>query len=141
MTLSAQLTIAFNGTTIQVEAPGPNGTRRKIEGATFDDLPTWLKTELLSQLDEQREKRRKALMTLQAQNVQYVAETLHDPALARRVWGPEWVESRTLRARLAKPNQYDPISGRIVTAKTNPNGTGSKKVRNTALPIDLEFDQ
>lgn len=136
-TLSAQITLSWDGNQIRCEAPGSNGSRRKIADATFDDLPLWLKTELLSQLEEQRDKQRQALMATQRENVQYVAEN-HNVGLATKIWGKDWVASRVLKARIARAGQFDPISGKIVSETQRDPKT--KKPINHAQALDLEFD-
>lgn len=125
--LSGQITLSWDGAVLRAEAPGRNGARQKIEDATFADLPLWLKTQLISQLEDARDRQRNHLMSIQRENVQYVSES-QNIAFAKKIWGSDWIASRTIRARLAKPGQYDPISGKI---------RGAEKPEKEILDLDL----
>lgn len=47
---TSQLILAWDGLTLKVEAPSSNGTRKKIENVSFDDLPETIQFELQTQL-------------------------------------------------------------------------------------------
>lgn len=96
---SANLVIAFDGTSLRIEAAGLNGMRQKVEGVSFTDLPIEIRAALLDQLDRSRAKARSDSMEIERQNIAYVAEN-HGVALARKIWGGERATSRTMRARL-----------------------------------------
>lgn len=115
--ISGQVTISWDEVSLKIEAPSRNGARQKIEGVLFFDLPLEIRHNLIAQIEGARDRARAELMSVQRNNVQYVADE-HNPALARKIWGSDWVESRTLRSRLAKaagPGQFDPIKQKIVT--------------------------
>ena len=95
----ASLIVAWDGATVKVEAGSPNGTRRKIEGISFNALHFEMQVELTDQMDRIRAKQRSDLMSTQGQNIQYVASE-HDTALANKIWGNGRAESRVQRARL-----------------------------------------
>lgn len=111
--LIGQITISYDGTTIRAEAPGRNGTRQKIDGILFSDLPLELRENLIAQIESARDRNRADLMKTQNNNIQSVAEK-HSIGFARKIWGNDWILSRTMKSRVAKAGQYDPISGRII---------------------------
>lgn len=100
--ISAQLTISWDGVSLRIEAPGRNGARQKVEGILFDELPLDLKTNLIAQLEAEKDRRRNEIMALQRKNVDYVANDLRSVNLATKIWGSDWVESRTLNAQLSR---------------------------------------
>ena len=135
--LIGTVVIQFDGSSLKCESPGKNGMRQKVEGISFSDLPPEIQHTLLAQIESARDHNRNELMAQQRQSVQYVSETLRDVALAKRVWGNDYVESRTLRARLAKAGQYDPISGKIKTENTKQKQAHDP--RGVAPMLDIEF--
>lgn len=132
---TAQLIIAFDGTALRIEAAGANGARQRIEGVSFSDLPFEIKVALTDQLDKLRAKARAELMTVQGQNIQYVAEN-HNLGLATRIWGKS-AESRVMRARLKYSSEN---AGNIAPdgkAKREPSATSEKRDRK--LPAALKL--
>ena len=83
--LTAQITLAWDGTTLRAEMPGTNGSRRKVETATFDDLPLWLKTELITEIERQRDRAAVELRQRQNENISYVVDR-HGKAVAKKLW-------------------------------------------------------
>lgn len=83
--LSAQITLAWDGTTLRAEMPGTNGSRRKVETATFDDLPLWLKTELITEIERQRDRAAADLRQRQNENISYVVDR-HGKQVAKKLW-------------------------------------------------------
>jgi hypothetical protein len=131
--LSAQLVIAYDGSTLKVEAAGANGARDKIAGVLFDELPFEIRTALIDQLDRLRAKARADLMALQGQNIQYVAQN-HNVALAQKIWGNDKALSRVQRARL----QYSsPNAGNLDASGKLKSEKRPAKKTNTAESLEL----
>lgn len=122
-----QITISFDGTTLRAEAPGRNGSRQKITDISFSDLPFSLRENLISQIEAIKDRNKAELIKTQNKNIQSVAEN-HNIGFARKIWGDDWIFSKTMRARVAKAGQYDPISGKIKTT-----GKSEKEI----LELDL----
>lgn len=129
--IQGQLTIRWDGATLQVEAPGRNGMRQKVEGVYLYDLPLEIQHNLLSQVEEARDRNRAELLTTQRDNIAYVAGAQGMGIdFARKIWPSANIQSRTIRARLAKAGQYDPISGKI---------RGAEKPTKEILDLDLDL--
>jgi hypothetical protein len=87
MTVSAQLTIAWNGSTLCVEgASDANGGRAKIP-CTFAELPPELREWLDTRLAQLRDRETATLRQRQTDNANYIAKDLRAPMLAERVYG------------------------------------------------------
>lgn len=130
--IQGQLIIRWDGATLQVEAPGRNGARQKVEGVYLSDLPLEIQHNLISQVEDARDRNAAELQTTQRNNIAYVASA---PGMgigfARQIWKDADIQSRTMRARLAKAGQYDPILGKI---------RGADKPEKEILDLDLDFD-
>lgn len=113
-----QITISFDGATLRAEAPGRNGSRQKITDISFSDLPFSLRENLISQIETIKDRNKAELIKTQNANIQKTAEN-HNIGFARKIWGNDWIFSRTMRARVAKAGQYDPISGKIKSSDKN----------------------
>lgn len=123
----AQITISFDGATLRAEAPGRNGSRQKIEGIYFESLPFEIRENLIAQIESIKDRNKAELIKTQNRNIQKTAEN-HNISFARKIWGDDWIFSKTIRARVAKAGQYDPVSGKIKT---------SDKIEKEILEIDL----
>lgn len=100
-----QLTIFLDDAgTIHAEAPGTNGSRKKIDlYGSGDDWKSIILAELHLQLTELRAKARADLQTQQLENIKYVVEN-HNEKLAKRVWPSELVFNRSLQRQLQDTN-------------------------------------
>jgi hypothetical protein len=127
--IQGQLIIQWDGATLRVEAPGRNGSRQKVEGVYLSDLPLEMQHSLLSQVEDARDRNRAELLATQRENIAYVAGARGmGVEFARQIWPSATITSRTMRARLAKAGQYDPISGKI---------RGETKPQKEILDLDL----
>lgn len=115
--LSAQLTLAWDGATLRVEAPGRNGSRQKVEGISFSDLPQDLRNHLTSEIEAQRDQSRKATQQTQNQNIRYVSQS-HGRGVAASVWHDgELAFNRSWKKHLA---------GEVGNLSVSPRDAGSK---------------
>lgn len=85
--LFAQLTIAFDGSQLRCEGSSDtNGSRAKIEGIAFRDLPLELRDWLDTRLTQLREREAASRRAQKIETANYVAKT-HGKALAERCFG------------------------------------------------------
>lgn len=129
-TTSAQLIIAFDSATLKIEMAGENGAREKIDGVSFSELPFAIREALVAKLDANRARERSKLMTLQGQNIQYVAQA-HDTALANKIWGNGRAESRVQRARLRYSSEN---AGNVDASGNAKRETANTSPRKPAVP-------
>ncbi len=131
---SAQIVISYDESGLKIEAPGANGARRKVEGVSFDELPLFLRSELVDQLDSIKRAERDRVRDQQTQNIAYASE--YHPGIVRKIWG---TNATVFNARLRK--HLNGSAGNLADQPKTPTSSSPRPKRtSTADAVDIDLD-
>lgn len=100
---SAQLILSWDGLRLLAEAPGPSGTRVKLDAGPFSSLPLALREALDASLTRLRDQEAAKLREVQARNIQHVAESPGmGLAFAKQIWSPEALAAAEAEGRFQR---------------------------------------
>jgi hypothetical protein len=133
-TSTANLIIAFDGTSLKVEMAGLNGSRQKIDGVSFSDLPFEIRAALTDRLDQIRTKEKELLLETQKNNFSYVAAN-HGLDLAKKVLGDS-VEARFNKTwRLHQKG----LAGNLTPATSTSTSTKEARLQKEIAKLDFDI--